>query len=149
MFLLSTNDKTIKLWKIFEKKVVERANYNFIRYSAELFSINNVELILFIALLTLLRIICFFGSVIPILKIFTPTNPTLSTMDVKWKFPPFLKPEKQVGHNRLWAINPIYIFTNLIENFHKLFHKYLWNYLWNIIYEINMFSGKCRIILNK
>ena len=29
MFLLSTNDKTIKLWKIYEKNVIERANFNF------------------------------------------------------------------------------------------------------------------------
>jgi len=29
MFLLSTNDKTIKLWKIYEKNVVERTNFNF------------------------------------------------------------------------------------------------------------------------
>ena len=27
-FLLSTNDKTIKLWKIYEKDVIERANFN-------------------------------------------------------------------------------------------------------------------------
>lgn len=30
MFLLSTNDKTVKLWKIYEKSVVERANFNLI-----------------------------------------------------------------------------------------------------------------------
>jgi serine/threonine-protein phosphatase 2A regulatory subunit B len=30
MFLLSTNDKTVKLWKIYEKNVVERENFNFI-----------------------------------------------------------------------------------------------------------------------
>ena len=28
MFLLSTNDKTIKLWKIYEKNLVERNNFN-------------------------------------------------------------------------------------------------------------------------
>jgi len=29
-FLLSTNDKTVKLWKIYEKDVVERGNFNLI-----------------------------------------------------------------------------------------------------------------------